>query len=180
MSTYRSCRDPKHRIFAADNCCFSNSWEERKWRDWLEKTIPKIDNCLFATVPDTVGDHEETIKQWKQYSPTVRSLGYKPAFVAQNGCDYTTVPWDECDAVFLGGDDNFKLSPSAREIVAVGKQHGKWVHMGRVNSYKRCKLASEWGCDSVDGTHIAFAPDVETKVVVDWMRRLEMEQPLWL
>jgi hypothetical protein len=31
--------------------------------------------------------------------------------------------------------------------------------MGRVNSLKRLRYASAIGCDTADGTYVAFAPD---------------------
>tara|TARA_B100000686_G_C16273852_1_gene705397 strand:+ start:518 stop:676 length:159 start_codon:yes stop_codon:yes gene_type:complete len=41
--------------------------------------------------------------------------------------------------------------------------------MGRVNSFARIKNAAILGCDSVDGTCIAFAPDRNTKIVLSWL-----------
>ena len=35
---------------------------------------------------------------------------------------------------------------------------GKWVHVGRVNSWRRLDLVASWDVDSVDGTNLAFAP----------------------
>ena len=34
---------------------------------------------------------------------------------------------------------------------------GKWVHVGRVNSWRRLDLVASWNVDSVDGTYLAFA-----------------------
>lgn len=35
--------------------------------------------------------------------------------------------------------------------MAQAKERGLWVHMGRVNSYRRLRHARRIGCDSVDG-----------------------------
>src|SRR5262245_51183092 len=43
--------------------------------------------CLFVTVPDAVGDAAETRYLWKFWSPVVRALGHRPAFVAQDGLE---------------------------------------------------------------------------------------------
>lgn len=159
--------------WAADNGCFSAKWEPTKWLAWLERNRG-ISDCLFAAVPDVVGSHRETIALWPRWFEQVRSLGYKAAFVAQNGCSPFQVPWDTCDAVFLGGDDHFKLGIHAERISAATKIHGKWLHMGRVNSFKRLKLAESWGCDSVDGTFLAFGPDGNTQRLLSWFDKLSI------
>lgn len=158
--------------WAADNGCFSKQWDARKWLAWLDKHKPSASRCLFAVVPDVVGDHAATIKLWPAWFPLVRSKGYRVAFVAQNGCGPDDVPWSECDAVFIGGDDAYKLGPDARAVVARANQLGKWAHMGRVNSYTRLRYASDIGCDSADGTFVAFGPDVNVPKVARWIRAL--------
>jgi hypothetical protein len=45
--------------------------------------------------------------------------------------------------------------------------------MGRVNSWKRIKYADTIGCDSVDGTFVAFGPDVNLPKVKAWLHALE-------
>jgi hypothetical protein len=37
---------------------------------------------------------------------------------------------------------------------------GRWTHMGRVNTLRRLRFAFFHGYDSVDGTFLAFGPDV--------------------
>ena len=49
--------------------------------------------------------------------------------------------------------------------------------MGRVNSFKRMRLAAAIGCDSVDGTYVAFAPDKNKEEVKQWIKQLK-QQPL--
>lgn len=162
--------------WAADNGCFAAKWDAAKWLRWLTARAGST-SCLFAVVPDVVGDHGATLERWHQWHRTVADLGYRPAFVAQNGCTALTVPWDECGAVFLGGDNEFKLGPDAHAIVAEANRRGIWAHMGRVNSLRRMKVAKAMGCDSVDGTLLAFGPDVHTPRLVQWLR-LVNEPPL--
>lgn len=145
--------------WAADNGCFSSRWEEQDWVRWLN-VRQDSGSALFATVPDIVGDSEATLKRWGKYHHMVRELGFKPAFVLQDGA--TDIPWDEMDALFIGGSTEYKLSQHAERFTKEAKQRGKWVHMGRVNSYRRILLAQSWGCDSVDGTFLAFGPDINT------------------
>ncbi len=61
-------------------------------------------------------------------------------------------PWHVFDAVFIGGDTEWKLGPQAQRIVRICKEHGKHGHMGRVNTLRRLRYAESIGVDSVDGT----------------------------
>jgi hypothetical protein len=109
---------------------------------------------LFVSVPDAVGDSGTTAHLWGVWAHAVRRRGLPLAFVAQNGCDRPRMspPWYEFDAVFIGGDTAWKLGPEARRIVRICKEHGKHVHMGRVNSRRRLRYAESIGVDSVDDT----------------------------
>jgi hypothetical protein len=109
---------------------------------------------LFVTIPDSVADSRTTAHQWGVWANAVRQRGLPLAFVAQNGCDDLRMspPWHELDAVFIGGDTAWKLGPQARRIVRICKEHGKHVHMGRVNTERRLRYAESIGVDSVDGT----------------------------
>jgi hypothetical protein len=151
--------------WAADNGCFAERWNEKTWQTWLE-TKEQPQSALFATVPDVVGDHAGTRKRWDEYAPTVIKAGYKPAFVLQDGVIVNEIPFDTMGALFIGGTTEFKLSNTAREIVAMCKEKKIWVHMGRVNSLRRMELAMAWGCDSVDGTFLAFGPDINTPKLI--------------
>lgn len=155
--------------WAADNGCFSTKWEVGKWLGWLARQRHRIERCLFAVVPDVVADHDATLARWQEWAPVVRALGYRTAFVLQDGCTVATVPWAECDAVFIGGSTDFKLSATARQIAEEARRRGKHVHMGRVNSRRRCELAARF-CDSADGTYLAFGPDVNLPKLLSFMR----------
>lgn len=165
--------------WAADNGCFSSNWQPAKWLAWLRRHASTAESCLFAVVPDVVADHAATLERWKEWSPVVRSLGYRLAFVAQNGCTDVDVPWTECDAVFIGGDDTYKLSHTAAAVVAEAKRLGKWAHMGRVNSLRRLRIAIDMGCDSADGTFVAFGPDVNVPKIAQWFRAITTQPSLF-
>lgn len=157
-------------IWAADNGCFSNRWEEKTWIKWLQSFANPAE-ALFATVPDVVADHQQTLERWKQYAPSVKDMGFKPAFVLQDGAT-EELPFEEMGALFIGGTTQFKLSHKAKQIVQIAKHHKVWIHMGRVNSYKRMIIAKDFGCDSIDGTYIAFAPDQNTNRLIHMMNKL--------
>lgn len=144
------------RVWAADNDCFQGLDADAYRR--MVDALP-VTGCRFVTVPDRVGDHRATRRMWGRWSGFVRNRGLPPAFVIQDGCDrYRQVP-SEADAVFVGGTTEYKLSETARRIVAAAKEDGKWVHMGRVNSFRRIQQAQSWGCDSVDGTSFSMFSD---------------------
>jgi hypothetical protein len=41
--------------------------------------------------------------------------------------------------------------------------------MGRVNSRRRLAYAATIGCDSVDGTHLAYGPDRRLPELIGWL-----------
>ena len=155
-------------VWAADNGCFSDKWDEAKWLAWLEKNRKHQDKCLWAVIPDVVGDHAATVERFWKYAPIVKAMGYKIAFVGQNGADIETTPWDHFDAWFAGGDTEWKLGDAWR-IHAEAKKRGKTTHMGRVNSHRRYKSAAAAGYDSVDGTFLAFGPDINLPKLLGWV-----------
>lgn len=162
--------------WCADNACFSDSFNSTKWWTWLERHVERIDTCRFAVAPDTVGDAVATLKRAQPWLSRIRALGYPVAFVAQDGIEATEVPWDDFDALFIGGTTEFKLGHVARGYAGQAKRRGKWVHMGRVNSLRRYRYAEAIGCDSVDGTFLTFGPDKRLPELLGWIRDID-ERP---
>lgn len=109
-----------------------------------------VPGCLFVTCPDVVGDHAGTMELWHEWMPRIAGAGFPVAFVLQDGATVATIPWDDMDALFVGGTTEFKLA--AAPFIAEAHRRGKWVHVGRVNSQKRLRWAMGVGADSVDGT----------------------------
>jgi hypothetical protein len=157
--------------WAADNGCFSNpgAYTDSGYLGWLIQQDNK--HCLFATAPDVLADHAATVVRSRPLLPRLRRLGYQTAFVAQDGWNEYTTPWDALDVLFIGGTDAFKLGAGANAIAAA-KHRGKRVHMGRVNSYRRLRLATVLGCDSADGTFLKFAPDTNVLRMLGWFERV--------
>jgi len=82
--------------------------------------------------------------------------------------EYEPVDWDSFDALFIGGSTEWKLGPEARAFSSEAKARGKWLHMGRVNTWRRYEIAESFGCDSVDGTTILFGPSKNLPIVLGW------------
>jgi hypothetical protein len=143
------------RPWAADNDCFQGL-DPDAYRRMLQ-TIPT--GGLFVTVPDVVADHRATLRRWRRWAPYVRSLGHRPAFVLQDGCDtFRQVPAD-ADAVFIGGSTVYKFAPETADIIAAANHAEMWTHMGRVNTRRRIRYAKAINCRSVDGTAFARFTD---------------------
>ncbi len=160
-------------IWVADNGCFGKRYVgDEKYLEWLQKYQPYTSQCLFATAPDVVGDYEATYLRSLPFLPKIKALGYKTAFVAQDGVEFSDIPWNSFDVLFIGGTTEWKLGKGARGITYVAKFKDKWVHMGRVNSFKRLKYAQTIGCDSVDGTYLTYGPEKNLPNLLSWLDML--------
>jgi hypothetical protein len=167
-------RRPDGAPWCADNGCFSEAFNVDKWWRFLVRNAGQTDPPpLFATAPDAVGDHQRSYRRADPWLDPIRDLGYPVAWVAQNGATLRrgSVPWERFDALFIGGTTEWKLGDFVRcELIPEAKARSKWVHMGRVNSFKRYAIARDWGCDSADGTTLARYP-VTIHEVLSWPRR---------
>lgn len=166
--------------WAADSGCFNAATYpgDDVYGGWLASRSADSATCLFATAPDVVGDHDATLTRSREWLPRIRSLGYPAAFVLQDGATVDTVPWDEFDVAFIGGSTEWKLGPEPRRLAAHARAVGKRVHMGRVNSEKRLRYAKFIGCDTADGTYLAFGPDVNLPKLLAWLRGVNDQMEL--
>ena len=161
---------PEGVTWCADNGAYSDKFNEAKWWAFLVSKAPDASTCAFAVAPDVVGDAAATQARSAPWLARIRALGYPVAYVAQDGLEDLTVPWDAIDVLFIGGTTAWKLGPHARTLAAQAKTRGKRVHMGRVNSERRYRYAAAIGCDSADGTYLTFGPDVNLPQLLAWTR----------
>lgn len=161
--------------WCADNGAFSNRFDVGKWWAYLEKRAPYAGTCAFAVAPDVVGDAAATLARSAPWLAKIRALGYRVAFVAQDGLESLPVPWDDFDCLFIGGSTDWKLGEHARQLAGEAKHRGKWLHMGRVNSLKRLRYAKSIGCDSVDGTYLTFGPEKNLRRMSAWLHLVNTE-----
>lgn len=170
--------------WCADNGVFGGTYPgDAAYLAWLTQRQDRAALCAFAVAPDVVRgpdgqlqpDAAATLERSAPMLPLIRALGFPAALVAQNGLEYLTVPWDTFDVLFIGGDDAWKEGLAAARLAREAKARGKRVHMGRVNSRRRMLVAEVIGCDSVDGTLLAFGPDRNLPSLLAWLR--EMDQP---
>lgn len=166
--------------WAADTGCFKrpDSFSAPAYLDFLERRIPQIGTCLFATAPDRVGDAEATWRHSAPVLPLIRALGYKAALVAQDGLEGMSVDWSAFDCLFIGGTTRWKLSEAAYELAAEAKRRGKWAHMGRVNGGGRLAAAAFSGYDSADGMKLGYGPIKNLPIVLSWLDGLDAQPAL--
>jgi hypothetical protein len=166
-------------VWAADNGCFNRSTYvgDDAWYEWILSRENK-EWCLFASAPDVIGDWHETLAVSVPWLPRIRSAGYRAALVLQDGAEPGEVPWDELDAVFVGGSTEWKLRGTAH-LIGAALARGKHVHVGRVNSWKRYEHFALQGADSADGTIMAFGPDIHLSSVLRWRKRFESQPALF-
>ena len=159
--------------WAIDNGAFSGL-DVKAFRGLLAKHRHRAEEALWVAVPDVVGNHGATLAAFREWAPEISSLGYRLAFVAQNGLVIDEVPWGEIDCLFIGGDDAFKLG--ARSLIAEAKKRGKWVHVGRVNSFGRIRWAFDAGADSFDGSSASKFPDTWVPAFLKYLDGLNRQQ----
>lgn len=172
-------RRPAGVIWCADNGCFSDNFDEQKWWAWLQRNATDVATCAFATAPDVVGDAVATLALGQVWLPRIRALGYPAALVAQDGLEHLNVPWDDFDALFIGGTTEWKLSTATRHLAREAKKRGKYVHAGRVNSLRRLRWAEAIGADSADGTRVTKCPSETVPDLLHWITTLKQQPALF-
>ena len=139
--------------FAIDNGMFTMFRIER-FQAILEREKEHKGLCSWVVVPDCVGSARRTREIWK-YRFDMVPAGWPLAYAVQNGSEDIGIPWEDCVAVFIGGDDSWKDGPHAAAIVKTAKVLGKLVHVGRVNSRRRYQHFKKLGADTCDGSGLA-------------------------
>jgi hypothetical protein len=171
-------RIPDGAWLCADNGAYGKGYPgDDAWWTWLQ-TLP-AERCAFAVAPDVPFDATGTLAKSRPWLARIRSLGIPAALAAQDGIETLDVPWDEFDVLFIGGTTEWKLGRHARTLIREARLRGKPVHMGRVNSAQRLRYAEHIGCDSVDGTYIAFGPDLNLPDVLAWLREVNDQTVLF-
>ena len=133
-----------------DNGCFSGSLNRSAWRRIVEEDA-KNPGLKFVALPDVVGDARRTLELYDQFVGEGFLQGVPRALVIQDGIEGLPIPWDSISAVFVGGTNRFKDGDVSMAVAKTAKILGKWVHVGRVNTFARAK---HWMhiADSCDGS----------------------------
>lgn len=146
---------PNGKPWGVDNGAFSG-FDALAFRRLLTRLVG-VPGCLWVVVPDVVADHRATRALFEQWA--VELSAWPLAFVAQDGCDPSGVPWEHIACVFIGGSTDWKLGRASRLVCEEAKRRGKWLHIGRINRLGRLRRAFQLGADSIDGTMFSRWPD---------------------
>jgi len=154
-------------IFGVDNGVFSGKFKEKTWLLKLWKFWPYRHNCVVYPLPDFLyqlpdgavrGDWEKTLEKFHQYKRVTKRLGFPVTLVTQDGLTPENTPWDDLDAIFVGGSDAHKRGIEAQNLCLEAERRGKYIHIGRVSSVSTAQL--HWPmADSYDGTTYNYEPD---------------------
>jgi hypothetical protein len=171
--------------WAGDNGAFTRvpgGFKPEKFREMLRRPalLAARESCQFIVAPDklavqpdgtVIGDALGTLEQFPAWAHELDDLGYPVALVAQDGLEHLLdlVEWDLLDVLFIGGSTDWKLGTGAQFCIDEARRRGKRVHMGRVNSGRRMARAQEMGCDSADGTFLAFGPTKNLPRLIGWL-----------
>lgn len=149
LTRYRL-RDPNG-MWAIDNGWFAGG-DIPAFYSLLAREAYHKERCLFVTAPDVVGSARRTLEVFERWRP--RLDGWKIALVCQDGQEDLPLPWDEIDAVFIGGTTNWKCGPHAEHIIRAASALEKHIHVGRVNTPMRWDHFEKLGVHTCDGNGI--------------------------
>lgn len=188
-------------VWAADNGCFTKgaSFRVEEWLAYLDRWRDYRSTCLFAVLPDVPFDHHATVARSLPWVEAVRVRGYISALAIQEGATVRNVPWESgIGAVFIAGGKPqpqptplwgdipqergkatraFKTGPTAWAICREARRRGLRVHVARCNSRRAVQAAYDMGAHTVDGTMLAFAPDVNAGRMQRWFEKLCAHTP---
>lgn len=148
---------------------------------WDAIAAQDLTHFKFAAAPDAVmmtpdgprGDWQGTLWLWRCWKPALLRRKLPAAIVAQDGATIASVPWDEIQALFIGGSTAWKLSLSAALLIRAAAARGKWVHVGRINSMQRLAHFDQLPVDSFDGGQFSMFPET---YIPKYLHRLRYQQ----
>lgn len=171
---------PESAAWCSDNGCFGDGYPgDDGYLAFLAAHSGHRDRCAFAVAPDVPFDMRASLARSAPMLSRIRALGYPVALAAQNGAEDMTLPWDDFDVLFLGGDTAWKLGPAAARLASEARVRGSRVHMGRVNSLIRMQHADHIGCHSVDGTYLTRGPDKNLPRLLRFLGAVNDQGVLW-
>lgn len=173
---------PEGAVYACDNGKFGKGWPGAdRWFEWLANTVDRYgpENCLWAVAPDVPFDAAGTLAESLPWLARIRELGIPAAFAAQDGSEHGLIPWGDFDVLFIAGSTEWKIGTAAYRLAQEAKQRGLKVHMGRVNSRQRLRIAEHFGCDFADGTYLAFGPEKNLARLTGWLDEMHQMPSLF-
>lgn len=163
-------------VWAMDNGAFTDTYPgDDDYLRILEGYRGDQERCLFVAAPDVLGDAPATLELFPKMAARLKADGWPVALVGQDGMENLPVPWHETDWLFVGGSTEWKLGVGAELLIRQAQTHGVRVHVGRVNSGTRFRHFDALGCDTADGTYLAFGPEKNAPKLFGWMNTPRQE-----
>jgi hypothetical protein len=156
--------------FGIDNGAWSAFQRKTEWTP--DRWIPLIEkygqSAMWAVAPDIVLGGPESLQRSLAWLPWMLDRCRRVLIAVQNGMTYEDLAPYVSDRVgiFVGGDDSWKES-SLPMWGRLKTDSGCWLHVGRVNTARRIKLAAMSGADSIDGTSAIKWPET-IKDITRW------------
>lgn len=155
-----------------DNGQFKDKWTWKLWWKYLSRYLSFQSTCLGVVIPDKLADYVTTIHYFKVYSHIARDMGYPVALVTQDGLKPEYLDWQSFDTLFVGGSNDHKRGVEAHNIIFEAKRHGKWVHIGRVQSGSA--MLKHWPmADSFDGTTLVRNQNQQWESIIGGLDKVE-------
>jgi len=143
-------KEPKLFVpWALDNGVFGawkngKEWNQEPFYRYLE--VFSAWKPMWAVVPDSVGNREETLEMWDLHKDAVSAFGVPLAFAVQDDMAVEDVP-AEADVIFVGGTTSWKW-----RTLRTWTENFPRVHVGRVGTKRLLESAEDAGAESCDGT----------------------------
>ena len=143
-------KEPKPGVpWALDNGVFGawksgKEWDQEPFYQYLE--IFSAWKPMWAVVPDSVGNRENTLEMWALHKDAVAAFGVPLAFAVQDGMAVEDVP-AEAEVIFVGGTTSWKW-----RTLRPWTENFPRVHVGRVGTKRLLEQAEDAGAESCDGT----------------------------
>jgi len=128
------------------------AFDARAFSGLVDRLGPGAD---WIVVPDIVGAGRKSLEFSLTWLPQLR--GIAPLLIAvQDGMAQADIAdlVGPGTGIFIGGLDDFKEQTAAQWGV-LARESLCYLHMGRVNSARRIKIAQSAGCDSFDGSSVS-------------------------
>lgn len=139
-------------VYGIDNGAFSR-FNAAGFERLLERQSEHRHRCLFVALPDVVASARRTLEVFNMLCHDYS--GWARALVAQDGLEDLDIPWNNVEAVFIGGSTEWKDSKAAADICKAAKILGRHVHVGRVNTPRRYEHFQKLGAHTCDGSGVS-------------------------
>jgi hypothetical protein len=138
--------------YAIDNGAWSCYTQGVRWDADLFSRFYDLfgSDADFVVVPDIVSGGLESLKLSVSWLPKLSGLKLIPVQNGITAADVSDLLGHDV-GIFVGGDDEWK-DRTMRSWGHLARKRGCYLHVGRVNTLGRIRLAQEAGADSIDGS----------------------------